>query len=192
MPLSRILPIYPWSNHNNVCIMYIKENSKERKVTRILSLATMILLFPVFFPVDSNSFLLPEFSSTSASGNLAPVTFTASQWSSDIHFAVFKYSTGDPIAGESGYQDFGPLPISVDPASDPADIVESITINSGEYVYVYQIDHDSNALASLTTLINGILVPALHTVTGIGYTNDADVDIFGLGSGDADDGPTKA
>ncbi len=167
---------------------------------KCLYIAVMsLLILPIALLPNATAGLLPDYSTTSAGGNLAPATFSTADWTSDIHFAVF--SGGDPIAGQSGFQDFGSsYPITVcgmpfSPAgcdSTNLDAINPIIVDSNEYLYVYQIEHDINAAASLTSYSMGIYAHDINTITSVGFTNDMDVDIFGLGSGDAGDGPVKA
>jgi hypothetical protein len=154
--------------------------------TKILILIISIVLFPIVTLTTASAYLLPDYSVTSAGGNLSATTYTTPNWTSDVYFAV--YYSGDPIAGESGYQDFSPNPISV----DSRDSTSSITVDISEYLYVYQIDHDPAATTEINDFGVSIWSGASSSITSIGYTNDTDVNIFGIGYGDADDGPFGA
>ncbi len=158
----------------------------EKFNTKILVLIISIVLFPIVTFTAANAGLLADYSVSSAGGNLSATTYTTPEWTSDVYFAV--YYSGDPISGESGYQDFSPNPINV----DSRDSTSSITVGAFEYLYVYQIDHDPAALSVINDFQVSILSGASSTITSIGYTNDTDVNIFGIGSGDADDGPFGA
>ena len=154
--------------------------------TKILILIISIVLFPIVTLTTASAYLLPDYSVTSAGGSLSATTYTTPNWTSDVYFAV--YYSGDPIAGESGYQDFSPAPISV----DNRDSTSSITVGMSEYLYVYQIDHDPAATTAINDFSISILSGASSSITSAGYTNDTNVNIFGIGSGDADDGPFGA
>ncbi len=111
----------------------------EKCNTKILVLIISIVLFPIVTLTTASAYLLPDYSVASAGGNLSGTTYTTPNWTSDVYFAV--YYSGDPIAGESGYQDFSPDPINV----DSRDSTSNITVDIGEYLYVYQINHDPGA-----------------------------------------------
>ncbi len=149
---------------------------------KFLVLALSVVLVPLFMVSNASAGLLDDWSTTSAGGNLAPATFTTPDWTTDVHFAVYDFGAGDPIDGETGYQG---LPFAFPPST-------TMSINPGEYLYVYQIDHDINAQAALNLTSLQIFSSAESSVTSVGYTNDTYVNIFGLGSGDIDDGPDYA
>ena len=154
--------------------------------TKILILIISIVLFPIVTLTTASAYLLPDYSVTSAGGSLSATTYTTPNWTSDVYFAV--YYSGDPIAGESGYQDFSPNPISV----DGRDSTSSITVGISEYLYVYQIEHDPTATTEINDFRVSIWSGASSSITSVGYTNDTDVNIFNKGSGEADDGPFGA
>jgi hypothetical protein len=153
---------------------------------KILVLIISIVLFPIVTFTTASAYLLPDYSVTDAGGNLSATTYTTDNWTSDVYFAV--YYSGDPISGESGYQDFPSSPISV----TGADSTSSITVGISEYLYVYQIDHDQAAISDINNFDVSIWSGASSSITSVGYTNDTDVNIFGKGSGNADDGPLGA
>ncbi len=168
------------------------KNDFYKKISSIIIANLLIFSFAAI--PDASADLLADYSSTSAGGNLIAAEYTTANWTSYVHFAVF--SGGDPVAGETGYQGFGP-PYDIKVCGGffpPAgcygpQLATNVTVNSGEYLYVYQIDHDPFASSSLTKLNIGIFEGDVDTITSIGFMNDANVDIFGLGSGDL---PTHA
>ncbi len=158
----------------------------EKCNTKILVLIISIVLFPIITLTTASAYLLPDYSVTEAGGTLSATTYTTAKWTSDVYFAV--YYSGDPISGESGYQDFSPEPISV----TGSDSTSSMTVGASEYLYVYQFFHDPSATININEFSVDIWSGASSSITSVGYTNDTDVNIFGIGSGDALDGPFSA
>ncbi len=158
----------------------------EKCNTKILVLIISIVLFPIVTFTTAYAGLLADYSVTEAGGTLSATTYSTDNWTSDVYFAV--YYSGDPIAGESGYQDFSPEPIGV----TNGDSTSSITVGLSEYLYVYQIDLNAGAATGIDYFDVSIWSGASSSITSVGYTNDTSVNIFGIGSGDALDGPFSA